>query len=218
MLVKKHHAGPYVILLDSFNGGPQFALYRWQLNSQPGNRIEIDAEAERAAIHGPQHRLEIAWAYPGPGEYDLPHQMKLSTDEIDSHVWEVESAGIGVRPRLKANLYGHNGQLLTALVPRRGDQPDLEIERSVAPNQLGLVLQFGEVTDTVVASPFLRLLDLNGIWGEARLAVVRRDGHGRTLWWAAADVNALEVDGEVVVPRQDEPAALREIVAGKQIV
>jgi len=202
MLIKAPGAYPYVVLLDSFNQGPEFMLYRWMLNSEPGNRIEVDNEGERAVVHGRASRLELAWAYPGPEEYPLPHELKLATDRIDSHRWAHPSSGLGMRPRLKAKLYGHNGQLLTAMVPRRADEPALEIERLVKPNQLGFVISLGDLTDTVVASPHSRIINMGGLYGEARIAVARRDSGGKLIWWAAADGNLLEVDGETVLPRR----------------
>ena len=210
MLIKASGADPYVVLLDSFNKGPELALYRWLLNSEPGNRVEVDGEAERAVIYGRRRRLELAWAYPGGEEYDPPHRLKLAADEIDSHVWEASDAGLGLRPRLKAKLYALNGQLLTALVPRHEGQPSVPIDRVTAPNQLGLVLHLGDVTDTIVASPFLRLLNLGGVHGEARMVATRRDGSGHVVWWAAADANFLEIDGTIVIPRRGESVTLAE--------
>lgn len=210
MLVKAPGAGPYVVLLDSFNKGPELTVYRWQLNSEPGNRIDLDRPGERAVIHGRRHRLELGWAYPGPLEYAVPHRLVLAADEIDSHVWEAPDAGLGIRPRLKAKLYGYNGQLLTALVPRRDGEPAVKIERVTATGQLGLIIDHGEMTDTVVASPFVRCLDLAGVYGEARLVVVRKDREGRVLWWAAADANVLDVDGAAIVPRRGVATVLEE--------
>jgi len=211
MLVKAEGAYPYVILLDCFNKGPSFILYRWMLNSEPGNRIEVDNAAERAVIHGRANRLELAWAYPGPDEYPLAHRMTLESDEIDSHIWEAyPGPGLGVRPRLKAKLFGYNGQLLTAMVPRRGGEPPVDVERLVRPNQLGLVIRHGDVTDTIAASPHRRVLDLGGIYGEARIAVARRDADGKLLFWAAADANLLDVDGRTVLRRRGTAQPISE--------
>ena len=210
LLIKAPGATPYVVLLDSFNKGPDFILYRWMLNSEPGNRVEIDSASERASICGREHHLDLAWAYPGPEEYEEPHQLKLAADEIDSHVWAASDAGLGRRPRLKANLYGYNGQLLTALVPRRGEESPVRIDRLVSPNQLGFVIHHGDVTDTIVASPYLRLLDLGSISGEARMVCVRRSPDGEVLWWAAADANLVTMSGRSLLPRQPEAIPLSE--------
>jgi hypothetical protein len=65
------------------------------------------------------------------------------------------------------------------------------------------------VTDTIIASP-RRHLELGGASEEASLAVIRRDGNGGVLWWAAADVFSLTLDGSVVMPQQGQSCPLLE--------
>ena len=121
-----------------------------------------------------------------------------------------ERWGAGRRLRLIARLFGYNGMLLSALVPRRCDEPAVSFERFGEALQFGLTLRLGPVTDTIVASPFDRHLDLAGIRGEAALAVIRRSPDGSLLWWAAADAYALAVDGAAILPRRGTPAPLCE--------
>jgi hypothetical protein len=40
--------------------------------------------------------------------------------------------------------------------------------------------------------------------------VIRRDGNGGVLWWAAADVFSLTLDGSVVMPQQGQSCPLLE--------
>lgn len=230
LLVKAPGADPYVVLFDNVNFDPEYRRYLWLMNSEPGNRIGIDQEDERAAVFGKQHRLELAWCYATADQYDPPHWLRLGSDEIDSRPWSGPgyindgatgrllefcpaggwTTGRGRRPRLEAELHGLNGQLLTALIPRRDTEDPVPIERIHGKDQLGFVLRLGDVTDTVVAGLHSRRIDIGGMQGEASLAVVRRDGNGEATWWAAADAFSLAVDGKEVLPRQGECLTLTE--------
>ncbi len=230
MLVKAEGAAPYVILMDDANHCDDFSSYEWLMNSEPGNRIEVDRNQQRASVLGAQHRLDVAWSCPADQGYDRPHQLEVSFDEIDSFqlshrehdvdyfTGEASPAqsegggrwGIGVRPRIKALLSGYTGHLLTALMPRRQGQPEARIERLCDPTHFGMVIHWGDVTDTIIASPGDRNLALGGMSGEATLALARRNQAGEVLWWAAADAWALNADGVVVLPSQGEAAVLVE--------
>lgn len=217
LVVRAPGTDPYVVLLDNVNPRNDYRHYEWLVNSEPGNRIETDQEGVRAAVHGKRNRLEIAWSYPPAGEYPVPHRMELAWDEIDScpldHVRVGLRLGIGKRPRLRATLWGYNGQLLSALMPRRAEAPAAETERIGGPLQFGLIIRHPDrgVVDTVVASPVDRRLSLAGMDGEATLAIVRRDAGGRLLWAAAADAFAFSADGRAVLPRRGEPVDVHEL-------
>jgi hypothetical protein len=229
--VKAPGACPYVVLSDNVNFRSAYSVFHWLVNSEPGNRIELDPEQERATIHGQVHRLECAWAYPGGNEYPTRHILELEADEIDSKRIPRDDGdvdyrlglctsrrrergfsrwGAGRRPRLKAVLSGFNGALLSVLVPRRHGSPPVRVSRLFGPRHYGLRVDHGEVTDTIVTSPFDRRTALGGIEGEATLAVARRSPDGSLLWWAAADAYALSVDGQPVFPRRGTPEVLRE--------
>ncbi|MDP6113846.1 MAG: hypothetical protein QGF00_04135 [Planctomycetota bacterium] len=227
LVIRAEGAEPYALLLDNMNHGPEFRNYLWLMNSENGNRIEIDPEKERATVLGKKHRCEIAWNYPADYEYPEPHRLELDSDEIDSLCWlaldhkQVMEAppehpisrgatGLGYRPRLKANLWGYNGQLLSALLPRRADQGAVEVERLRAPDQIGMTLRHGEVTDTVIASPHQGNIDLADIEGEARIVVVRRDNAGEVIWWCAVEAYEFNIEGRTVIERAGEAATLRE--------
>ena len=107
-------------------------------------------------------------------------------------------------------LYGYNGQLMTALVPRRAQEPAVETRRIGAMGQFGLVVEHGEVTDSILSSQADRHMDIEGLRGDATLAVVRRNNHGKLLWWAAADAYMLDIDGATVLPRRGEGLTLAE--------
>ncbi len=226
-------ASPYMILLDNVNYANGYGHGIWLINSEPGNRVELDEPGGRADIRGRQHRLECLWAWPCNTEYPSPHRLELATDVIDSFPLGHRTSdvdyfhglpgkarpegggrwGAGLRPRVKATLWGYNGVLVSALVPRRRDEAPVEIDRFGDPVQFGMTLRLGSVTDTIVASPFDRHINTRGIEGEAALAVIRRSSEGRLLWWAAADAYALSVDGAPVMPRQGVVVALREAAA-----
>ncbi|MCX5662941.1 MAG: hypothetical protein NTW19_24925 [Planctomycetota bacterium] len=231
LTVRAAGAEPYVLILDDFNPSPTLASFLWLMNSEPGNRVEIDAQAERVTVQGKRNRLELAWSHPGPADYPVEHRVELDTDTIDSMGLPHRTEGVnyfhgsagaswprgggrwgaGMRPRVKALLYGYNGQLLTALLPRRAGTPAVGVQRIFAPAQFGLTLDHGNgVIDTVVASPISSGLDIGGITGEARLAVVRRDGSGKVVWWAAAEAFTLAIDGKTVLPRRGEVRTLVE--------
>jgi hypothetical protein len=214
LVVRAPGALPYVLVLDNVNYRNAFCGFDWLVNSEPGNRVTLDQEQVRAAIYGKTNRMEIAWAYPDAAEYQPAHRMELHTDEIDSqpldHVRPGCRLGIGMRPRLRAVLWGHNGNLLSALVPRRAGQAPVTVERIAGPLQFGLVIHHGEVSDTVVASLIDRRLSIGGLSGEATLAIARRSVGGDLLWAAACDAYALCADGREVLPRQSKPVPLRD--------
>ena len=224
MLIAAPGADPYVVLLDYYNVANLPGNYLWLLNSEPGNRMEIGPAGDRAAVLGKRHRLETLWAYPRAEDYPERHMLEVAADEIDSFplAHRTENVdyfhgrgkapspggygrwGAGLRPRLTATLWGHNAQLLSALVPRRGEQGAVQVERIAGQGQFGLVLGLGDVTDTIVASPLDGRLCLGGMHGEAALVVARRDGAGRLLWWGAAECYGLQIDEHGVHPRQGE--------------
>ncbi len=232
LLIKAPGAYPYVVLLDNYNYRSQWSTYLWLMNSEPGNKIELNAEQERAVVHGRQHRLEVAWSYPQAADYPVEHRIEIDADQIDSRppfqhmVEDVVDYftglsgkrrphdngrwGAGIRPRLKTMLYGYNGQLMTALVPRRAQEPTVEARRIGAMGQFGLVVKHGEVTDTILSSQTDRHMDIEGLRGDATLAVVRRDRGDKLLWWAAADAYVLQIDGAQVLPRRAEAVTLAE--------
>jgi len=230
MLVKAPGTEPYVVLLDDANYRDDLSCYEWLMNGEPGNRIELDRDNEKACVFGKRHRLDVAWAYPDDQGYPTIHRLDLAKDEIDSFRLPHRNQdvdyytgtdmkmrprggarwGIGIRPRLKATLWGYTGHLLTVLMPRREGEPTVEVERLSSPSHFGMAIRWGEVTDTILASPADRYLSLAGVEGEAMLTVVRRDRNGNLLWWAAADAWMLEVDGNVVLPRAGEPRVLAQ--------
>jgi hypothetical protein len=231
LVVKAPGADPYVVISDNANFRSAYSFYHWLVNSEPGNRIETDPAQERATIHGQVHRLECAWAYPAANEYPTRHILELAADEIDSKRIPRDDGdvdyrlglctsrrrlrgfsrwGAGIRPRLVATLSGYNGALLSVLVPRRRESPPISVARLSGPHHYGLVIDHGDVVDTVVTNPFDRVLSLGGMEGEATVAVARRSRDGTLLWWVAADAYALSIDGKDVLPRQGVPATLRE--------
>ncbi len=222
LLIRGPGAAPYVVLLDDANYRSDMLSYEWLLNSEPGNRIELDPETQRAVIHGREHRLELAWSHPAPGDYPVPHRLEIGWDAINSfplshRIGDVNYFhatdgtprplgggrwGAGIRPRIKATLWGYNGQLLTALVPRRRGEAPVMTERLGAMGHFGIRIHLDGVTDTIVASPIDRHLDLDGITGEAQLAFIRRDPAGKILCWGAMDAYALTLNGLTVLGRQ----------------
>lgn len=228
LLVKSPRVPPYVILVDDINLRAELADYLWLMNSEPGNRIELDEARARATVHGRRHRLEVVWSFPAAEDYPTPHQLTLACDEMDSFPLQHRKVdvnyflgkngadrpegggrwGAGLRPRLQATLHGYNGQLLSVLLPRRRGQAQIAARRVTAHAHFGIVLEFGRVTDTILVSPIDHGLNLEGITGEASVAVVRRDRRGRVVWWAAAEAYALAAGGKTLLPRRGTPATL----------
>ena len=91
------------------------------------------------------------------------------------------------------NLYGFNIQLLSSLVPRRKDEPSVEIERVTGLNQIDLDINYGDTTDTIIVSSHSRNIELCGLRGEAAIVIARRNTDDSATWWVAAYADALEV-------------------------
>jgi hypothetical protein len=226
---------PYVVLLDHADYCCDYGSWTWLMNSERGNRIEVDNGASRATVHGRTNRLDVAWSFPGPGDYARPHELEVSADTIlaqslENWVHYNEGRAPGFprsmipdgpmwhrRPRLVARLQGYNGQLLSVLVPRRAGEAGVQTRRIAAPGRFGLVVNHGCLVDTIVAAPHDRNVGLDGVEGEAKLAVARRNSEGRIVWWCAADVFRLRIDGRDLVPGQGKPDALREGHAGREV-
>lgn len=212
LVIRAPGADPYVLLLDNANYRGDYATYDWLINSEPGNRICLDQANIRAVIQGVENRMEVVWSYPRPKDYPTPHQIDLYADEINStpldHVKIGLRLGMGIRPRLRAELRGYNGLLLSALIPRRSAQAPVVSSRITGPMQFGLVIEHGKITDTVVVSPVSRLINIGGMRGEATLAVARHNSDGGLMWAAAADAFALNVGGHCVLARRGTSADL----------
>ena len=230
LLIRGPGADPYVAIFDNFNYRSRFFHYLWLMNSEPGNQISVDQIQERATVRGRRHRLEVGWSFPRAEDYHPQHRIELETDVIDSFPLSHRKQdidyfhglpgqarplgggrwGAGLRPRLKTTLWGWNGQLLTVLAPRREGQAPVSFKRLSSRGHFGIEVGLGDCTDTIVASPDDRWVDLGGMRGEASLAVARRDARGKLLWWAAADVFSLTVDGIQVARPRGNAATLLE--------
>lgn len=215
LVVRGPGTEPYVVILDNANRCNDWSTYEWLINSSPGNRVEVDSPGLRAVVHGRVHRMDVVLALPRAADYPKSHQLELSADELDTesldHVKPGLRLGIGRRPRLRGLISGYNGILLSAWVPRRAQAPAMGVSRIVGPMQTGLVLDLGGgVTDTIVASPIDRGISIGGLTGEATLAVLRQDGSGKPVWWAAADAYCLAADGAQLLRRRSQPLDLAE--------
>jgi len=225
LLVRAPGLPSYAIVVDAANLNNDWSTYTWQLNSHADNHIDLhpapppdaaagdaDGPADRATIHGRRHRLEIAFAPPGPAEYPRPHAIRLESRSVDSRSFDGVRPGLvlgqGPRPQLQAHLEGYNGHLLTALMPRRAEQAPVAVRRLAGPLQQGLALDFGDYVDTILCNPLDRRLAAHGIVGEARVAIARRDRSGRLIAWIAVDAYALRIDGHDCLPRQGRATPL----------
>lgn len=228
LVVRLPGGSPYVVLLDEVNYKADWLYYDWIMQTEPGNTIETEntklagddgggatnkaetgaaveahqhAAISRATVTGHRfgHRLELASAVAGRGDYPSPHRIEWRQDVIDSTPFHgpdrTLTLGIGPRPRLVGRLWGYNGNLLTAMIPRRKDQAPASIHSLAAPCQYGLEIDHGDVIDTVLTNWADRHLDLAGMQGEAAIAVVRRNRAGRVTAWAGAEMYDLAADG-----------------------
>lgn len=210
LIVRMPGTEPYVIILDHCNNDNDWAFYDWQFQVQPGCRAELHPAETRATVHGRQHRLELAWATYGAGEYAKPQELQVLVDQR-RHIYAGNpNHAKTLYDCLIARLSGYCGVMLSALVPRRDTQPPVRIERLHAPRQIGLVVDHGDCRDTIVANPLVRRLALGGIDAEATLVVVRRDLTGRILAASAADCFSLRTDGRELLPPQGQAETLFE--------
>jgi len=215
LLIDAPGTEPYVVILDDVNYQNEYGFYDFLINTGPDNRIEVDpAASTRATIHGVRNRLEVAFGSPDPALYPIPHVIELSHDRIDSnplhHLGAGKRLGAGLRPRLCTRLWGYNGRLLTALIPRRADQAPVAIQTFTKNVQFGLSLNFGDMQDDIIVNPTDQGIDACGMKGESLIAVVRRNRRDQACWSAAVRGYMLEVDGNVILPRQGNKQTLTE--------
>lgn len=213
LVVRIPGANPYVIILDHCNNDNDWNFYDWQFQVQSGCRAELDPAETRATVHGTQHRLELAWATHGAGEYAKPQELKLLLDQR-RHIYSDDSNNPHharmLYDCLIARLSGYCGVLLAALVPRRATQSPVKIQRLYAPRQIGLVVDHGDCRDTIVANPLIRRITLGGIDAEAGLVIVRRDPDERLLAASAGDCFSLNVGGRVLLSPRGRSETLFE--------
>jgi hypothetical protein len=213
MVVRLPGTEPYVLILDHCNNDNDWSFYDWQFQVQPGNRTELLPAETRATVHGTKHRLELAWATYGAGEYAKPQELALLVDRR-RHIYANDSSNPHHAQTpydcLIARLSGYCGVLLTALLPRRDTQPPVRLERLYAPRQVGLVVDHGDCRDTIVAAPQIRHISLGDIDAEAGLVVVRRDPAGRLLAASAADCFSIRVDDRELLPPRGRSETLFE--------
>lgn len=214
MVVRMAGTEPYVVMLDHCNPANDWASYDWQFQVQRGYRAELRPGDARAVVQGRRHRLELAWATYGAGEYPKPHELELLMDRR-VHIY---AAAAGNHPHrseeryecLIARLSGYSGVLLAALTPRREGQPETGIDRLYAPHQTAIVVDHGTCRDTIVAAPLVRRIALGGIEAEASLVVVRRGADGAVQACAAGDCFSLSVDGRILLRPEGRQRALFE--------
>ncbi|MBI3987292.1 MAG: hypothetical protein HY343_10245, partial [Lentisphaerae bacterium] len=206
MVVRMPGTEPYVIILDHCNNNNDWNFYDWQFQVQPGCRAELQPAETRATVHGTKHRLELAWATYGAGEYPKPQELALLMDQRK----HIDAKNPQLYDCLTARLSGYCGVLLTALMPRCDIQPPVRLERLHAPRQVGLVVDHGDCRDTIVANPLVRHISLGGIDAEAGLVVVRRDPAGRLLAASAGDCFSIAIDGRALLPPRGRQETLYE--------
>lgn len=197
LVIRFAGAEPYVVILDNCNYRNDWAFYDWQFQAELGTSIELNQKETRATVYGRVHRLELAWATYASGEYPKPNRIELRADQ-NEHIFagtDNPNAEETNYDRLVARLHGYNGVLLSAMLPRRAGTPAVGVRRLAATLQTGLVLDHGHVVDTLVASPVIRQITLDGIDAEATMICVRRDRGGKLLRVTAADSFSLSVDG-----------------------
>jgi hypothetical protein len=204
LLIDGPGVSPYAIILDDVNPNCDYRLFRWQLNSEPANTISVVGDS--AIICGKVHYLDVHFAYPHTGQYPDDHELSLSAVTESSR----SDVGMGDRPQLRGDLNGHNGQLLSLMLPRLDSQAQVRVDTVHGEDQFGFKIQHGEYTDTIVANVISRMIDLDSLNIEATLAVVRRDNSEVCTWGAAADAFSATVDGNTKIGHQTDPSDLAE--------
>jgi hypothetical protein len=209
LLVRLPGTEPYAVLLDDCSTPSDCTFYDWILNTAPGNRI-ITTDSAAAVIQGRKNRLEISWATAAPEGFTEPPRLDVSQDRLRSD-FELhgQTLGVGERPRLTARLHCPVGTLLTALVPRRAGSPPAVVESINTRAVLGLTVDHGACTDTILAAPSDGRLRAGAIAGEGTLAVVRHDRNGAPVGGLLANGYALTVAGDDVVPRSGRSQPLQ---------
>ncbi len=223
-LVKGEGAPAYAWTLDDVNADHGAIMprdYWWTLHTSPGNTIQTRERG--ATITGVRHgnRLEVFFATPDSETLPAPYVVRVEQDEITpssyryvgtdwmekerrnyvKEPWDQVHGPVFFRPRLVAKASGPNGRMLSLMVPTLKDGAAPVFKR--LPNldgQVGVEINFGAVTDTILCAYGHRQLVSGDIDARGNWLVIRREtATGRVVNHRLMGGSYLKVGGKRVV-------------------
>lgn len=207
----------YMVCVDDINKDNKHHDFWWQLQGHPQATFNIhhaDAplvcDGPHATLQRDKAKLDLNWvtvaSKPAPSNNDSeaasenPWPLKVRVDEKE---WQwpygkdnapnaIEEAGLlwtsVRRPRLVTELHQQGGRLLSLVSPRRADETALTVKRFHTASTMGLEIQLGQWTDTIITSPSHGFIDNEKVSAMTQLLWYRRDPNGKVIQsWTLED-------------------------------
>ena len=204
LFIRTGNEDGYIVMLDNINtdNGTSTHKYWWQLQCATTATIKITGP-NSATVSGTDSRIDCSFFHKltpsTPGE---PHNITV-THDIKEWVWpygydqdpevvsQFERTAEGItsirRPRLLAIQETGSCVLLSLLSPRRGNEPIRQITQIPVTNGIGLTVDSGSFTDTILVAPDHKLILTDQLKCFSEFALIRRNPGGQILnIWTAS--------------------------------
>jgi len=170
-----------LLIYDNINRDNANHGFQWQLQGHLDSAIAVTG-SDSARVSGKKARLDCRFFVPPPEDFPTaPHTLKVWTDAHPHR--QVMTGEPETNPRLVAEDTGPGCLLVAAIVPRRIDQPPLEIIREPAYRTFHLRLRHPGFEDEVIIAGDHRFIRTDGVKTAAELVVIRRrPGHPPRVW------------------------------------
>lgn len=190
----------YVVTIDDINKDNELHDWTWQLQGHPDAAFAIHtpdallasdrpdaqliAKRARLDLHFLSTQAQNALAQ-GPWsltqdvkEWQWPYGKNTAPNALDNAGLLLTSVR---RPRLLATLHEQRGVLLAVVSPRRIHETPLKVTRSHTASMMSIVIELGDFTDTLLASPSTGYIDTPGLSAFTELLWYRKDRKGSVL-------------------------------------
>lgn len=182
----------YVVTLDNINRDNDVHNFKWQLQANLHCRIETGGTTAR--VIGNKARLDCHFFNPLAEDFpSCPHALRVYADDhLHLNVWTKEPE---TNPRLVAEQIGPNCTLMAVLIPRRLDEPALQVTDATASRTFNAYVEHGDYIDQLVYAcdhSYVRLPDLRA---SSEIVVVRRRKSGGVVGYWTNDGSAVRIIG-----------------------
>lgn len=212
----------YVWTVEDINKSNDYREFWWQLQANPGHKIDIAKDQSHATIIGNDHgnNLDVFIGMPYPPAYPKPSLLEFTQNmqQGGSHAYawdkydklqadykaQVGNEAYGpsfMRPRLVAKVTSYAGRFMSLMIPRKKGAPLPKVVRlDSLDNTLAMRITFGDIEDTIIWAYEHHLLEADDIVARGNWCVVRRSRKtGRVLAYEMNDGSRLEVGGKSVL-------------------